>query len=272
VTAPDGTQIDILAGSIPRWLNLLVNMSPTQTQKTRGLLGNYDGDASNDLLAADGSGLDDHDFTRLYRTYADGWRVTQSASLFDYAPGEDTNTYTNRSFPAHFISASDLGNHDQVDAESYCRRFYLTAQLLQDCILDVGLTKVFAFGDSDGQFAATLSMLSAPVPADAGQRNTGLCQTDKSGAEAIPGELFPRAAGFAMDSQCGVYTVRGNGLVAGPARSWQLRTPLADGTYPYTYGLAIDGNGSVFVADVGGCSETLERRIANDDLECRHDT
>jgi outer membrane protein assembly factor BamB len=31
-----------------------------------------------------------------------------------------------------------------------------------------------------------------------------------------------------------------------------LRTPLADGTYPYTYGLAIDGNGSVFVADVGG--------------------
>lgn len=41
-----------------------------------------------------------HDrFVELYRKFADAWRVTDKTSLFDYAPGTSTDTFTLRSWP-----------------------------------------------------------------------------------------------------------------------------------------------------------------------------
>jgi hypothetical protein len=41
-----------------------------------------------------------HDrFVTLYQTFADAWRVTDQTSLFDYAPGKSTATYTNKNWP-----------------------------------------------------------------------------------------------------------------------------------------------------------------------------
>src|SRR5262249_20170291 len=40
--------------------------------------------------------------------YADAWRVTQATSLFDYAPGQTTDTFTDKSFPPSCFSLSDL--------------------------------------------------------------------------------------------------------------------------------------------------------------------
>ncbi|MEX2512676.1 MAG: Ig-like domain repeat protein [Cyclobacteriaceae bacterium] len=42
-----------------------------------------------------------HDrFVALYQTFADAWRVTDETSLFDYAPGTSTATFTNKNWPA----------------------------------------------------------------------------------------------------------------------------------------------------------------------------
>jgi hypothetical protein len=35
-------------------------------------------------------------YSELYRKFADAWRVTKKDSLFDYAPGTSTNTFTDR--------------------------------------------------------------------------------------------------------------------------------------------------------------------------------
>jgi FtsP/CotA-like multicopper oxidase with cupredoxin domain len=39
-------------------------------------------------------------YTALYRTFADAWRLTDQTSLFVYAPGTSTNTFTDRDWPA----------------------------------------------------------------------------------------------------------------------------------------------------------------------------
>jgi hypothetical protein len=39
-------------------------------------------------------------YATLYKTFADAWRVTNGASLFDYAAGTSTATFTDRNWPA----------------------------------------------------------------------------------------------------------------------------------------------------------------------------
>ena len=39
-------------------------------------------------------------FVTLYQTFADAWRVTDATSLFDYAPGTSTATFTDKNWPA----------------------------------------------------------------------------------------------------------------------------------------------------------------------------
>jgi hypothetical protein len=39
-------------------------------------------------------------YVQLYQTFADAWRVTDETSLFEYAPGTSTETFTDRSWPA----------------------------------------------------------------------------------------------------------------------------------------------------------------------------
>ena len=42
-----------------------------------------------------------HDrYVALYRTFADAWRVTDETSLFEYAPGTSTKTFTDPDWPA----------------------------------------------------------------------------------------------------------------------------------------------------------------------------
>src|SRR5262249_43757373 len=44
----------------------------------------------------------------LYGTFADDWRISQPASLLDYAAGESTATFTDTAFPPLSISLNDL--------------------------------------------------------------------------------------------------------------------------------------------------------------------
>ena len=40
--------------------------------------------------------------------YAESWRIAQASSLFDYAHGEDTETFTDRSFPHELVTSASL--------------------------------------------------------------------------------------------------------------------------------------------------------------------
>jgi Bacterial Ig-like domain (group 3) len=52
-----------------------------------------------------------HDiFEELYVTFADDWRVTDKTSLFDYAPGTSTATFTNKDWPAENTEACSVND------------------------------------------------------------------------------------------------------------------------------------------------------------------
>jgi len=124
-------------------------ISKTQAGQLIGLLGNGDGDRKNDLVMRDGTPLGTKiSFDTLYPNYANSWRITQQESLFDYAPGETTETFTDRNFPRVLSKANGLSAEQRANAEQVCRAAGITditdagRILLEDCILDVGATKM----------------------------------------------------------------------------------------------------------------------------------
>ena len=73
-----------------------------------GLQGEDQGTA-NDFQLSNGTVLAQPLTTsELYGQYADSWRVSQAASLFDYLPGQTTATFTDRNFPGDVVSLSSL--------------------------------------------------------------------------------------------------------------------------------------------------------------------
>ena len=111
-------------------------------RKYTGLLGNAGGPdqvVARDRFAVSRS---DPDFnSRLYKQIGNSWRIKQPESLFHYWPGESTAKFTDRNFPPKYVSASSLAADQRTKAESICRSVGVRVQpLLDDCILDVGIT------------------------------------------------------------------------------------------------------------------------------------
>jgi von Willebrand factor type D domain len=131
-------------------------ISKAQERQMIGLLGNADGDPKNDLIMRDGTNLGTKiSFDTLYPNYANSWRITQQESLFDYAPGETTETFTDRNFPRVLSKASGLSAEQRARAEQVCRDAGITDPiLLEDCILDVGATGENGFAEVPSNLAS----------------------------------------------------------------------------------------------------------------------
>jgi hypothetical protein len=89
------------------------------------------------------------DYPGLYRTFGDSWRITDESSLFDYAAGESTATFTDRAFPyadpLQGVSPSVLAWANQV-----CARAGISdPDALRRCVTDVAATGDAAFAASD---------------------------------------------------------------------------------------------------------------------------
>ena len=147
VTWSDGSEASV--APFGQWgLILSVTLSAVHRGHVNGLLGNFDGDSSNDLASRDGHVLPAKpSFTQLYQVFANSWRIKQDTSLFDYQTGETTDTFTNLRLPTRPIAAADLPNHKA--AMAICRANGVTdATVLDDCALDIGITGQAAFSDS----------------------------------------------------------------------------------------------------------------------------
>ena len=130
-----------------------------------GVLGNRDGNVANDLTTSTGVVLDPADpafFDRLHHEFADSWRILQTESLFDYPPGETTETFTHREIPTARATLANIDEATRVAAETLCRAVGVTSEpTLSNCILDVGLTGDPSFAGS----AATVAAATAASPA-----------------------------------------------------------------------------------------------------------
>jgi hypothetical protein len=137
LTWPDKSTATIVShGSF--FLNLFVQPSASRAGRLEGLLGNYDGDPANDVRPRGGSPIKPS-FETLYPSYADSWRVDKTSSLFTYAAGTSTDTFTDRTFPDRAVAAKDLPGHDW--AEKVCRDNDVTDPIAIDaCVIDLVTT------------------------------------------------------------------------------------------------------------------------------------
>lgn len=126
-----------------------VEFPESKAGKVRGLLGNFNGDVNDDFATRDGIVLTQPiSFDDLYDVFAESWRIEQGESLLDYAGGEDTETFTDRSVPEAAMTVDMLDGNDRDDARQICEDAGITGEyLLNDCILDVACTDDSSYAD-----------------------------------------------------------------------------------------------------------------------------
>jgi hypothetical protein len=140
------------------WWGLRISFEPSAPAKAaqpRGLLGNFNGDPADDLTRPDGRQVPSDAMPVTIRSdFGDAWRINQADSLFPYAAGESSATFTDRTFPT---GEPQLTGTDQ--ARSVCAQAGLmSADILASCVLDVTLTGNPEFADTAAAVARDLTV------------------------------------------------------------------------------------------------------------------
>jgi hypothetical protein len=135
-----------------------MNLNVYQTSAARGTWGRL-GDDSWLPALPDGSSLGskptalDQRYQDLYVTFADAWRVTDATSLFDYAPGTNTATFTIADWPRFNTRSCALQGQTAAEpttleiATEACNGITGAAQKA-DCIFDVRVTGHAGFAEA----------------------------------------------------------------------------------------------------------------------------
>ena len=141
VTWPDGS---FVSATYPdgSYLTMRVSLPAARQGHLVGLLGDSNGSAADDHVSRDGEVVPPGTpVADLLTRFVDTWRVTAAESLFDYAPGESTETFTDPQFPQVSVRAADLPDAQVQAAFSSCTAAGVVGQsALEACALDVALS------------------------------------------------------------------------------------------------------------------------------------
>ena len=149
-----------------------VGLAATRLGHMVGLLGDANGITHDDLVTRTGQpiALPDPPFALFYGTYVNSWRISNAESMFDYGPGQSTETFTDLTFPDAPVTPQTLPAADSAAATALCNLFGITDQAVLDaCIVDVGIT-----GDADfATTAADAQEAGLGIPTNAGAMEIG---------------------------------------------------------------------------------------------------
>lgn len=164
-----------------KYLDLSIHVPAAAPGTYTGLLGDADGDPHNDLRIQGGGVVPqdrsayDHAtgaigavasiplpldqiatayYDHLARTFGDSWRISPSASLFDYGPGQSTANFTNRAFPRSYATLSTLDPQAVADATAACQSAHVPDARMNGCTFDVAVSGQHGFADAAGQIAS----------------------------------------------------------------------------------------------------------------------
>ncbi|MEG4012330.1 MULTISPECIES: VWD domain-containing protein [unclassified Microcoleus] len=138
VVYPTGDQLVAKVGSR---VNVEVYLTDDREGKVKGLLGNFNKNPKDDLVKRDGTVIPEPvSQQQLYGEYSDSWRVNQTESLFDYKPGENTNTFTLKNYPRQKVKISDLIPADVAKAEQLIGDRIKNPTTREAAIIDLVLT------------------------------------------------------------------------------------------------------------------------------------
>ena len=131
----DQIQVDV-NGS---YINVSLGFADNRKGKVIGLLGNYNGNTNDDFALRNGTVIGGTITNQqLYGNYATSWRITQANSLFDYATGQTTATFTNLNFPPNEVA---LTTEQRAAAQQIAQNAGITdPNLLENAIIDIALT------------------------------------------------------------------------------------------------------------------------------------
>jgi hypothetical protein len=144
----DGTTLVVTPGWWPAQSKWYLNLSVRHTLATDGIIGRISPGGWLPALP-NGSSLGPKPtslhqrYLDLYQTFADAWRVTNSNSLFDYATGTSTATFTDRTWPAEngaclVASTPPVKPIEPKLAIQLCRE--VVEKDRADCVFDVTVT------------------------------------------------------------------------------------------------------------------------------------
>ncbi len=200
-------------------VDLSVRISDELAGRVEGLLGDGDGDKSNDVARADGTVLERPlAFEDLYGGYRDDWRVDDEAnSLFTYDTGESLAGFYDPSKPASVTTVDDFDPADQQAAQQQAEDAGLTPGTVNydNAVLDFLLTKDQSFVDSAAsEEVAAPETASVTSTLDQGQaRATLQINVENRAGDGIDGALVGFSAGnstarsLADDNGGGVYSL-----------------------------------------------------------------
>lgn len=132
-----------------------------------GLLGNADGDTSNEFELRDGTQLASTlEFDTLYGAYADSWRITDATSHFTYPAGQGTADFTDLNFPQGAVSLDDLPEELVEMATAAALAAGITdPAALEAAVLDFALTGDPQFTEGAADVAVDATSVAEPLNA-----------------------------------------------------------------------------------------------------------
>ena len=190
ITWPDGSRTRVwpIAGF---GVSALVAPARSQTGKLSGVLGNLGGPFNADFVGRDGhrysadviEGADAASSATVYGGLGESWRVHRSESLFTYAHGKTTASYTIHGFPFGVYDLAGAPADKRAAAERLCRQAGVTdPAALADCLVDV-------LGTGDPRFAhsgVALQFSVKPGTLVSAHPWTKLSTVDDSSADVVP--------------------------------------------------------------------------------------
>ncbi|MEO8414745.1 MAG: Ig-like domain-containing protein [Ginsengibacter sp.] len=155
---PNGASLIVTPAFWDYYKQWYLNLDISNTMARKGLMGVIP-DSSWLPALPDGTSLGPKPdtphlrFVTLYRKFADAWRVTDTTSLFHYASGDSTGTFTDTTWPAENARSCSVPKHTPLPpigllvAEQLCSGI-LDPNLRADAIFDVMTTGDSSFAKS----------------------------------------------------------------------------------------------------------------------------
>lgn len=147
-------------------LTIHVTIPEGYRSKVMGLLGNFNGNPQDDLRSSSAKVFPPNlTYDQLYKEFADSWRVEARKSLFDYAYGESTRTFTDRNFPEKVLTLADFTTQQKQEAERVCRAAGVTnSVMLESCMFDVLVTGDRSFANISAYVQSEVKVTANVTP------------------------------------------------------------------------------------------------------------
>jgi hypothetical protein len=125
------------------YVDMDMHLNESSVTEMEGLIGNADGDRSNDIQTADGEILSTS-YQDLYGKLDASWRLTtESESLFDHDDGRSLEDINRETFPSsQVVSMNDLGKQTRVKGKELAREHCLEpgTKQFENAVIDWGVT------------------------------------------------------------------------------------------------------------------------------------